>query len=126
MRLTQQRQRQLRTIFWEIVEHYGESKYQDWTPDINIYHDDTKLGLMGEWSAFDEGADCSVNLAPCRTMREAVKYMIHEYTHHLQSPTWYTRYDNMYGYWDNPYEIEAQAVADRDVHIFWPPREPTP
>ena len=121
MRQTYLRVRQLSNVYQKIVEYYGESKFQDWTPEVVVYGDDTQMYLMGEWSPIDEGADISVNLAPCRTMKEAVIYLIHEYTHHLQSPTWYTRYHNMYGYWKNPYEIAAQTIAERDVHKFWPP-----
>ena len=123
MRLTKERKRQLSEIYEEIVEYYGESKFQWWTPEFNAYSDDSKRGLwlMGAWEPLDEGAEVSVNVAACRTMKEVVIYIIHEYMHHLQSPTWYTRYHNMYGYWKNPYEIQAQEIAERDVELFWPP-----
>jgi len=123
LRLTKERKRQLSEIYPLIVEHYGESKFQDWEPELDLYYDDSKRGLylIGQWDGIESGMAVSVNVAACRTMREVVIYIIHEYIHHLQSPTWYTRYDNMYGYWKNPYEIQAQEIAERDVGLFWPP-----
>lgn len=42
-----------------------------------------------------------------RTPRLVIATVIHEYAHSQQRRAWYTRYDNMYGYFDNPYEKEA-------------------
>lgn len=56
-----------------------------------------------------------------RTLRSLITTIIHEYTHSLQNRAWYTRYDSIYEYFDNPYEIEAYAreddweIASRDV-----------
>ena len=115
MKLTKVRARRLRDIFYEIIAHYGESKFQTNFVELNVYHDE-KIRLFGECELdYDE---CSVNLALCRTMKRAVEVLIEEYIHYLQSPTWYTRYDRMYGYWDNPYEIEAKRIAKRDAPMF--------
>ena len=49
-----------------------------------------------------------------RNIYNLANTIIHEYIHYLQ-PThanWYERYDAMYGYNKNPYEIEAYHIGD--------------
>lgn len=49
-----------------------------------------------------------------RNIYNLANTIIHEYIHYLQ-PThanWYERYDAMYGYSKNPYEIEAYHLGD--------------
>lgn len=49
-----------------------------------------------------------------RNIYNLANTVIHEYIHYLQ-PThtnWYERYDTMYGYSKNPYEIEAYHLGD--------------
>ncbi len=115
MKLTKMRGRQLREIFYDIMACYGESKFQDNLLDLNAYHEPGE-STYGECEV--DYHECSVNLAICRNMRDAVEVLIEDDIHYLQSPTWYTRYDRMYGYWKNPYEIEAKRIAKVDAHLF--------
>ena len=49
-----------------------------------------------------------------RNIYNLANTIIHEYIHYMQ-PThanWYERYDGMYGYNDNPYEIEAYHLGE--------------
>jgi hypothetical protein len=49
-----------------------------------------------------------------RTAKVFIKTIIHEYIHYLQ-PTkggWYERWNKEYGYYKNPYEIEAYYLSD--------------
>lgn len=48
-----------------------------------------------------------------RTIYNLANTIIHEYIHYLQ-PTkgnWYSRYDNIHGYSNNPYEVEANYIG---------------
>ena len=63
------------------------------------------------------------------TIDEFIETVIHEYTHYMQSPTWYTRYANrkieltveefadylLHGDPTHPYEIEADEVAKKNM-----------
>lgn len=43
-----------------------------------------------------------------QTVKDLVQTTIHEYTHYLQPiSTYYHKYYRIYGYYDNPFEIEA-------------------
>ena len=49
-----------------------------------------------------------------RNIYNLANTIIHEYIHYMQ-PThanWYERYDGMYGYKNNPYEIEAYHLGE--------------
>ena len=48
-----------------------------------------------------------------RTWKNLANTIIHEYVHHLQHPTWYTRYNKIYTYKNHPYEIFANKIADK-------------
>jgi hypothetical protein len=48
-----------------------------------------------------------------RTWKNLANTIIHEYIHHLQHPTWYTRYRQLYSYKNHPYEIFANDIADK-------------
>jgi hypothetical protein len=48
-----------------------------------------------------------------RTWVNLANTIIHEYVHHLQHPTWYTRYNKIYTYKTHPYEIFANKIADK-------------
>ena len=56
--------------------------------------------------------------------RELVKYVIHEYVHYLQFYKWeydfkYVELSIIYGYNNNPYEIEARQLASKFTpHIY--------
>lgn len=48
-----------------------------------------------------------------RTVYNLAKTIIHEYIHYLQPQTkgQYDQWDENVGYWNNPYEIEAEGIA---------------
>jgi len=117
MRLTKERAQRLREVFHNIVDHYGESKWNPNPPHLNLYSDQFDMWL-GECDLDEE--EVSVNLANLDVMRDVVRILIHEYIHYLQCPAWATRYDTMYDYWSNPYEIQAREIANRDLPLFWP------
>lgn len=63
---------------------------------------------MGYYDVEDN--EIFIILTQCRTIRDVVATMIHEYTHSLQPcRTHYTRLFKKFGYDNHPYEIEAKA-----------------
>ena len=108
-----------------IIEHYGSSTFQPCSPEIlvddNPYYDNEDddeddeiitddipehLGL-GEYT-FDYQNEIVLYWKNINTVEDLLRTLIHEYIHHLQSPTWYRRYWRMgYTYETHPYEIEA-------------------
>lgn len=116
MKLTKERSRQLTEIWYDIIDHYGPSKYQDNVLDLNSYCEPNS-NTFGECE--DEENECSINVAICRTLRQCVEVMIEEYIHYLQSPHWFQRYYDMgHTYETHPYELQAKAIAKRDAHLF--------
>lgn len=113
MKLSLIRLHKLQEVFEEIRDHYGPSKYIEDPAELSIYYDPS-YPRMGEQC--DE--EISINMAKCPTMNHAIQVLIHEYTHYLQSPSWYTRYCDSYTYDNHPYEIQANEVAKRDVGLF--------
>ena len=117
MRLTYDRFHELNQAFADICAHYGLSSYAETLPDLVIYHDRT-ASVMGEFE--DSTEEISLNLAQCRTMRDAIATIVHEYQHYLQPRNgWYSRYLIIYGYDNHPYEIAANEIAARDWRLFY-------
>lgn len=55
----------------------------------------------------------SLRIQGHRTVYNLAQSIIHEWIHSLQSPSWYERYHNTLGYWENPYEIEAHYLGEQ-------------
>ena len=98
-------------IDWCITE-FGLSKYYDHYPYIEIDMDE--IDLMGEFV----GDNNEIIIYPnaMENIDDFVSTLIHEYTHYLQRPSWYTRYLNNLTLNEaiknkHPYEIEADEVA---------------
>lgn len=54
------------------------------------------------------------------TVEELVKTVIHEYTHYLQPiRKYYFKVAKITGYWENPYEIEAQRNEEKLFKKCW-------
>lgn len=82
-------------IEWE----WNDSRYQ-------------KYKMLGEYDKEDN--IISLRIQGHRNIYNLANTIVHEYIHYLQ-PThanWYERYDAMYGYKGNPYEIEAYHIGD--------------
>lgn len=71
-----------------------------------------KLNMLGEYDAVDN--IIYLRIRGHRTIYNLARSVIHEYIHYLQPTTgnWYQRYHQKYGYWKNPYEIEAYHISD--------------
>tara|TARA_B110000503_G_C7148851_1_gene414229 strand:- start:2372 stop:2734 length:363 start_codon:yes stop_codon:yes gene_type:complete len=105
----------------ECIEVYGESKFQLSSPHLSVerspYSDALDPDLLGEY--IHDTNEIIIYFSNIKTTTEVIRTIVHEYMHHLQSPTWMTRYYNMgYGYYDHPYEIAAFSEEDKWVDLF--------
>lgn len=95
-----------------ISEHYGESKFHDTTPHLSIEdspfdESNEQHDGFGEYS-FDYMNELIVYWKNITSEEDLIRTLVHEYTHYLQSPSWYKRYYHMgYGYNTHPYEVSA-------------------
>jgi hypothetical protein len=102
-------------VYERILDHYGPSPYKNNVrPELVVYTADD--GCYG-WCSWDE---IGLNILYCTTPELIISTLVHEVWHLHQSPTWYTRYSNLYGERSDchPYEIEANEVAARDWRLF--------
>ncbi len=87
-----------------LTHHYGRSKHYNW--HVDILFDDTDSILSGEFRN-DLQAIILYPTSLCYGLEQLATVINHEYIHYLQSPTWLTRYSEIYEYYNNPYEIQA-------------------
>ena len=96
-------------------EKFGMSKFQECTPWIDI-EDDNTTEMMGEYNSEDNTIILYHKYID--NINDLISTVIHEYTHFLQSPGWYTRYANTLNKSDDhPYEIQAESVAKKHTKI---------
>ena len=96
--------------YWLCVNHYGYSKWQEDVPYLVAnYRRSNNWGCFEPWTNI-----IRIYLSNLDNVVDLSHTVIHEYAHYLQRPTWITRYLSIYKYEDNPYEIQADAIADRD------------
>lgn len=78
---------------------------------IEVYPNINVKRLRGEYES--QNFTMYIYVKGHRTWKNLANTIIHEYVHHLQHPTWYTRYRQMYTYKTHPYEIFANNIADK-------------
>ena len=107
-----------KVIDW-CIDEFGLSKHYNDYPYMEIDMDDD--GMCGEFIGYNN----EIIICPTAmdTIDEFIDTVIHEYTHYMQSPSWYTRYLNNLTIDEviknlpspsHPYEIEADKVAKRN------------
>ena len=113
-----------KVINWCINE-FGLSKHYNDYPYMEI--DMVEDCMCGEFIGYNN--EIIVCPTAIDTIDEFIETVIHEYTHYMQSPTWYTRYANrkieltveefadylLGGDPTHPYEIEADEVAKKNM-----------
>lgn len=103
----------IKFYFDEIVEKYGESKFQTSTPYLIIEdgkcEDDSEL--IGEYCFIHN--ELIVYWENLPDVESIIRTLVHEYTHYLQSPSWFTRYYRMGHFYNtHPYELKALEVEE--------------
>lgn len=106
----------LQGVWIKVIAHFGPSKFYQTVPHLVLYHDDADLNDFGQFD-FDE-VEIAINIATHHTTRTIIHTMLHEYSHYLESPGWYTRYSKIFSYQNNPYEIKANKFADDHINMF--------
>ena len=107
-----------KVIDW-CIDEFGLSKHYEHYPYMEIDMDED--GMCGEFIGYNN----EIIICPTAmdTIDEFIETVIHEYTHYMQSPSWYTRYQNNLTIDEviknlpspsHPYEIEADKVAKRN------------
>ena len=113
-----------KVIDW-CIDEFGLSKHYEHYPYIEIDIDEEDYSLMGEF--IGDNNEIIIYPKAMENMDDFVSTVIHEYTHYMQSPTWYTRYANRKtelsaeefatyllrgeSSLDHPYEIQAEQIA---------------
>ena len=100
-----------KVIDWCIHE-FGLSKYYEHYPYVEI--DMVEENPMGEF--IRDNNEIIIYPKAMENMDDFVSTVIHEYTHYMQSPSWYTRYLNNLTLNEviknkHPYEIQAEQIA---------------
>jgi hypothetical protein len=77
--------------------------------EFKISQDKRVKDMMGEYM----DRVMKIYILNCPSYTEVIKTVVHEYTHYLQMPklndnSKYCKLDDMYGYFDNPYEMDAR------------------
>ena len=116
-------------VFPKIEKHYGFSKFQECTPYVEL-HKNIYEKYSGEEGASGDEDGChaeycsmmneiSIYYPNMKSRKMIIETLIHEYIHYLQSPTWFKRYYDQYGYdyTTHPYEIEATSF-EKDYKLF--------
>ena len=115
-------------VYPKMEKHYGISKFQECSPYVevqrNIY--EKYSGIEGMEGDEDNchAEHCSINneitiyYPQMKNRKMVIESLVHEYQHHLQSPTWFKRYYDMgYDYTNHPYEVEATS-KEKDWVLF--------
>ena len=111
-----------KVIDW-CIDEFGLSKHYEHYPYVEI--DMVEENLMGEF--IRDNNEIIIYPKAMENMDDFVSTVIHEYTHYMQSPSWYTRYANRKtelsaeefatyllrgeSSLDHPYEIQAEQIA---------------
>jgi len=95
-------------------ENLGWSKFHNELPFIDIDDSSNDWNMMGEYDSFDN--NIIIYKKYIHSIDDLINTVIHEYSHFLQSPTWYTRYANNMtiievAAGEHPYEIQAEEMA---------------
>ena len=108
-----------KVINW-CVDKFGLSKHYNDYPYVEIDMVETNNPL-GEF--ISDNNEIIIYPNAIDNMNDFISTVIHEYTHYIQSPSWYTRYLNNLTIDEviknlpspsHPYEIEADKVAKRN------------
>ena len=110
-----------KVIDW-CIDEFGLSKYYEHYPYVEI--DMFEENPMGEF--IRDNNEIIIYPKAMENMDDFVSTVIHEYTHYMQSPSWYTRYANRKtelsaeefatyllsgeSSLDHPYEIQAEQI----------------
>jgi Zn-dependent peptidase ImmA (M78 family) len=83
-------------------------------PGVNVLRRNTKNYTgMADWTKEDNLI--TIHLKRNKTIRSLTASLLHEYCHYTQDMKLYFEFLDKYGYWKNPYEIQAEDFAKRNI-----------
>lgn len=91
-----------------IIFKKGKSKYKKDIPFLVLITKPNQTQTIGKYIYEDNSIH--VWFESHYDFKELTSTLLHEYTHYLQFWPWYTRYESIYSYKDNPYEIQANLA----------------
>lgn len=101
-------------IFEWCIQNYGKSKFNKELPQIQYRKEDYYTeGCMAYYDELD--AIIYVNKEKNQDLKELVNSIIHEYIHYKQNMKHYQILSLYHTDRDNPLEIEARKIANRDT-----------
>lgn len=79
-------------------------------PNVYVLRRNTKhYKGMADWT-WDDNL-ITIHLKQNKTIKSLTISLLHEFCHYTQNMNRYFDYHNKYGYWKNPYEIQAEIFA---------------
>ena len=91
-----------------IMYTQGKSKYKKDFPVIYFFKSNKKNTNYGEY--YNHSNTIKIWWKDHGGLGELARTVVHEYAHYLQFWPWYNRYKALYGYENNPYEIQAREL----------------
>ena len=83
-------------------------------PGVYVLRRNTKhFNAMADWVKEDNLI--TIHLKRNKTIKSLTISLLHEYCHYTQDMKLYFEYLELFGYWKNPYEIEAEDFARKNV-----------
>lgn len=112
--MTKLTKRHANKILYWCLSNYGLSKYNKTFPDVEYKkHDYYTEGCMAYYDEIDNIIFISKD--DNDTLEELVNSIIHEYIHYKQNMKEYQILSKTLSDFDNPLEIEANEIAERDT-----------
>ena len=83
-------------------------------PGVYVLRRNTKrFDAMADWVKEDNLI--TIHLKRNKTIKSLTASLLHEYCHYTQDMKLYFDYTEKFGYWKNPYEIQAEDFAKQNV-----------
>jgi hypothetical protein len=98
-------------------ENMGTNNRKKYAPTITYYKSLPTDTCMGEYRHWDN--ELIIYYNNCRTIKDLVQTMIHEWQHQLQPMSKYESMLDEHGYEEHPLEIEAEAAELRYYKPLW-------
>ena len=105
MNLTLDRWNACQDALGEVMDRFGVSGHYGEPPTMVLLHDPS-----WKWFGyFDWDGTIAINFARCRTWKDVVGTLLHEYRHYLQDPEWMD---------EAAYEADAACFVDTHLCHF--------
>lgn len=102
---------------WSIIAfRNGKSKYRKDFPNLALHPETNNGKTIGEY--YISKNTINIWWKPHSDFKELASTLLHEYAHYLQFWPWYSRYEKIYSYDKNPYEIQANQFETKAPDVI--------